>query len=155
VPTITRFYWWKAAINWESKVHIYEWNEPVNLLHRAEFFSKILNLLTSQYTPPTLKGLLKFIPIFTWLNSYKVAFSQCTAFLKHYILYHPLQMAGLRVKLFHFPNDISGEKLWICTYQFTLQLFRILILFLSALHMLVGRNLWRISQLSILYIFSA
>jgi hypothetical protein len=38
-------------------------------------------------------------------------------------------MAGLHVKLFHFPNDISGEKLWIGTYQFTLQLFRVLVLY--------------------------
>ena len=73
------------------------------MLHCARFSSKIFKLPTAQYTLPTLEGLLRFIPIFTWPQSYTVA-------LRQYFCY-PLQIAGLSFKLFYFRYVIVRGKL--------------------------------------------
>ena len=64
--------------------------------------------------PPPLKGLLKFIAVFAWHESYRGALIQYTSFMKIYILYYPLTMAGLLVKLIHFPYATWREKAMNC-----------------------------------------
>jgi len=68
----------------------------------------VLKLSVSQMPNITypLKRLLISIAVFTLLKSYTFAFSQYTAFLKLYILYYSLKIAGLPDKLIHFPYAV-------------------------------------------------
>jgi len=59
-----------------------------------------------------------FFVAFTWPKSYTGDLSQYVEFMKVYILYYPIKIAGLAVKLINFTNAVSKKKrLWPGSYH--------------------------------------
>jgi hypothetical protein len=54
---------------------------------------------------------------FTWPKSYTGDLSQYVEFMKVYILYYPIKIIGLAVKLIDFTHAVSKERLWPGPYH--------------------------------------
>ena len=89
-------YLMKSGNKLKFLVKLDERTKSVNLLYRTRFRFK-LSVSQLPNVPVHLKGLLTFIDLFTWPESYTDALSQYTEFLKFYILYCPIKMACILV----------------------------------------------------------